>query len=110
MSILIGLLYVLEVVVCLLLAGVILLQKPKDGGLNAAIAGGMGESFFGAQVGSVLVKTTIVLGVIFLLNTMLLSRLTSYANEGSVMQGVRTAPVETQAPLPFSGPAGMPEQ
>ena len=103
MSIFIGFLYVLEVIVCLLLGGVIMLQKPKDGGLNTAIAGGMGEAVFGAQVGNVLTKTTIVLSIIFLTNTLLLSRLTAHGGSGSVMEGVRTpAPAQTQQALPFS--------
>jgi preprotein translocase subunit SecG len=109
MSFIVGFLYVLEVIVCLLLAGVIMLQKPKDGGLNTAIAGGMGEAVFGAQVGKVLTKTTIVLAVIFLLNTLLLSRLTSQGSTGSVMDGVRTPPpAQTQQELPFS--QGMPTE
>lgn len=102
MPFLIGFLYVLEVIVCLLLAGVILLQKPKDGGLNATLTGGMGESLFGAQMGNVLVKTTIILGAIFLLNTLVLSWLTSHGSGGSVMEGVRTAPPAAQ--LPASAP------
>ena len=41
MSIFIAFLYVVEVVVCLLLALVVMLQKPKEGGLGGAIGGGM---------------------------------------------------------------------
>ena len=59
MQILIGFLYFVEVVVCFLLGGVILLQKPKDGGMGGIIGGGMGEALFGAQMGNVLTKTTI---------------------------------------------------
>lgn len=105
MQILIGFLYVLEVVVCLLLGGIILLQKPKDGGLNVALTGGMGESLFGAQVGNVLVKATVILGTIFLLNTLALSRLTSHIGSGSVMEGTReaTAPQQEQPMLPLTG-------
>ena len=47
MSILIGFLYVLEVIVCLLLVLVVMLQKPKEGGLSTAVSGGMGEAVFG---------------------------------------------------------------
>ncbi len=36
MQILIGFLYVLEIFVCFLLGGVILLQKPKEGGLGVS--------------------------------------------------------------------------
>ena len=43
MSILIGFLYVVEVIVCLLLALAVMLQKPKEGGLGGAIGGGMGD-------------------------------------------------------------------
>ena len=39
MSILIGILYAVEVCVCLLLAGIVMLQKPKEGGLGGVIGG-----------------------------------------------------------------------
>ena len=98
MSILIGFLYVLEVVVCLLLVLVVMLQKPKEGGLNTAISGGMGEAVFGADAGNVLVRTTIVLGVIFLLNTLVLARLTS--NKPSMMDNAGATAAEQQPVLP----------
>lgn len=98
MSILIGFLYVLEVVVCLLLVLVVMLQKPKEGGLNTAISGGMGEAVFGADAGNVLVRTTIVLGVIFLLNTLVLARLTS--NNPSMMDNAGATAAEQQPVLP----------
>jgi preprotein translocase subunit SecG len=109
MQILIGLLYFLEVIVCFLLGGVILLQKPKDGGLGVSLGGGMGEAFFGAQMGNVLTKTTIILGTVFLVNTLVLSRLTSHSGT-SVMEGVKTtAPAAAEQPaLPFSQPSSMP--
>ena len=100
MSILIGFLYVLEVVVCFLLGGVILLQKPKEGGLGVSFGGGMGEALFGAQMGNVLTKGTIILGTVFLLNTLLLSRLTSHTGV-SIMEGVRTPAPTAEQGLPF---------
>jgi len=104
MQILIGMLYVLEVIVCFLLGGIIMLQKPKEGGLGVSFGGGMGEALFGAQMGNVLTKGTIILGTVFLLNTLVLSRLTSHAGS-SVMEGVKTsAPVAEQS-LPFSQPS-----
>jgi len=105
MQILIGFLYVLEVIVCFLMGGVILLQKPKDGGMGVSFGGGMGEALFGAQMGNVLTKTTIILGAVFLLNTLVLSRLTSHSGT-SVMEGVKTpAPAAQQAAVPFSQPS-----
>ena len=105
MSVFINFLYVLEVIVCFMLGGIILLQKPKDGGLGVSFGGGMGESLFGAQMGNVLTKATVILAAIFLLNTIALSRLTSGSGK-SVMEGVRTeAPADAGA-LPFSNPTG----
>jgi preprotein translocase subunit SecG len=104
MQILIGFLYFFEIVVCFLMGGVILLQKPKDGGLGVSFGGGMGEALFGAQMGNVLTKTTIILGTIFLLNTLVLSRLTSRSGT-SVMEGVRTSAPAAQQSVPFSQPS-----
>ena len=105
MSILIGCLYVLEVVVCLMLVLVVMLQKPKEGGLNTALSGGMGEAVFGADAGNVLIRTTVVLGVIFLLNTLVLARLTSTVKSGSIVAdepeaAAQTVPAELPAALP----------
>lgn len=103
MSILIGFLYVVEVVVCLLLALVVMLQKPKEGGLGG-LAGGMGEAVFGANAGNVLIKVTAWLGAIFLINTLVLARFTSKSDPhaGAVMAGEQ-APVQKEAvPQPLS--------
>ena len=87
MSIFIGFLYVVEVVVCLLLALVVLLQKPKEGGLGG-LAGGLGESVLGADAGNVLIKTTAVLGTVFLLNTLVMGYFISKKPAGnSVLAG-----------------------
>ncbi len=95
MSIFIGFLYVVEVVVCLLLALVVMLQKPKEGGLGGAIGGGMLEASLGADAGNVLIKTTAILGAIFLLNTLVLARLTSMVHSRSLTSG---APSAQEAP------------
>ena len=101
MSFIIGLLYVVEVIVCLLLALAVMLQKPKEGGLGGAIGGGMGEAVFGADASNVLIKVTIWLGSIFLVNTLLLARLTSVGHSQSVMGDLseqQPAPVQQQVP------------
>ena len=105
MSIFIGFLYVVDVVVCLLLGLVVMLQKPKEGGLGGAIGGGMLEASLGADAGSVLVKTTAVLGVIFLLNTLVLARLTSTVHSRSLMAREAEPTAAEQAPaLPMTAP------
>ena len=109
MAFMIGLLYVVEVFVCLLLALAVMLQKPKEGGLGG-LGGGMGEAVFGADAGNVLVKVTIVLGTVFLLNTLALARLTSVRGSASVMADVKSVaaqpaemPAGDVAALPVSG-------
>lgn len=104
MSILIGFLYVMEVVVCLLLALVVMLQKPKEGGLGGAISGGMLEASLGADAGNVLIKTTAILGAVFLLNTLVLARLTSTVNSRSIMSGESAPAAETAPELPMTAP------
>ena len=104
MSIFIGCLYVIEVIVCLLLALVVMLQKPKEGGLGGAIGGGMLEASLGADAGNVLIKTTAILGAVFLLNTLVLARLTSTVHSHSLMAR-EAEPVTEQAPaLPMAAP------
>jgi len=102
MQALVNFLYVIEILVCLLLGTVVMLQKPKEGGLGVSFGGGTAEALFGAQTGNVLVNITVILGTIFLLNTIVLSRLTS-SGADSVMENVRTAPAAAQQPaLPYS--------
>ena len=115
MSILIGFLYVLEVAVCLLLALVVMLQKPKEGGLGGVIGGGMAEAAFGADAGNVLIKVTIWLGAIFLVNTLVLARLTSTIHTKTLMNDVAApAPIQQQLPdlpaanIPAPAPAPAP--
>ena len=104
MSIFIGFLYVVEVVVCLLLALVVMLQKPKEGGLGGAIGGGMLEASLGADAGNVLIKTTAILGAIFLLNTLVLARLTSTVHSHSLMAREAEPTAEKAPALPMAAP------
>ena len=115
MSFFIGLLYVVEVIVCLLLALVVMLQKPKEGGLGGVIGGGMGEAVFGADAGNVLIKVTIWLGTIFLVNTLALARLTStihsksiMANEAAPIQQPAMPEMPTMPAAPAPAPAAAP--
>lgn len=60
MSILIGIFTFILILVSLFLVLVILAQKSKnDGGMGAALGGGMAEATFGADTGNVLSKSTI---------------------------------------------------
>jgi len=114
MHVLAILLIIVEVVVCLLLVGLVLIQRSKGDGISAAFGGGMGESIFGAQVGNVVTRTTVVLGIVFLLNTICLTRLlTATAGRGSdsvmaeKVKAPEAAPAAPALPSPEL-PASMP--
>ena len=108
MSILIGFLYVVEVVVCLLLGLVVMLQRPKEGGLGGVIGGGMGEAVFGADAVTVLVKATIILGTVFLVNTLVLARLTSTVHSKTIMRDAPSATPVQQPQMPELPDAPIP--
>ena len=58
MSILIGIFTFVLVLLSALLILVVLAQKSKDGGMGAALGGGMTEATFGAETGNVLSRLT----------------------------------------------------
>jgi preprotein translocase subunit SecG len=73
MSIVINILIAFHVLVCLLMVGVVLMQRPKNEGLGAAFGGGMTENIFGAQTTHVLQKFTVWLGIVFFCLTLILA-------------------------------------
>jgi preprotein translocase subunit SecG len=108
MYILSVLLTIVEVVVCLMLIGLVLIQRSKGEGLSVAFGGGMGESIFGGNVGSVVTRATVVLGLVFLVNTIVLTLVMSKARSGrigSVMDEVPRAPVSAPAQPGPAAPA-----
>ena len=67
---------------CIVLIGCVLLQSGKGGGL-AAIGGLADESAMGTQTGGVLVKVTYLVGGIFIVSTLLLTKLTLTSIHGT---------------------------
>jgi len=65
MEILISIFTFVLIIVAGLLVLVVLAQKTKDGGMGAALGGGMTEATFGAETGNVLTKATKNLSVAF---------------------------------------------
>jgi preprotein translocase subunit SecG len=107
MSVLIAILVTFHVLVCLLMVGVVLMQRPKNEGLGAAFGGGMTENIFGAQTTHVLQKFTVWLGIVFFALTLLLAIL--YAKRGTgetaiqrelLAQPVPAAATATATPAP----------
>ena len=108
MGVLYGFLVLVEMVVCALLIIVIFMQKTKGGMGGTAFGGGAGEAIFGSRMGNVLTKSTVVLGVVFLLNTLLLTVLTTQRGlgGGSVMEAAARRPAAQQPqqqPMPGLG-------
>ena len=119
MSVLIAILITFHVLVCLLLVGVVLMQRLKNVGLGEAFGGGMTENMFGDQTTHVLQKFTVWLGVVFFALTLLLAIL--YAKRGTGETAIQkellaqpipvaspAAPATTPAP-PTTAPAPAPE-
>ena len=95
-----ALLLVTETLVALLLLLVILVQKSKGQGLGLAFGGGMGESLFGSRAGNVLTKMTIVLGSVFVANTLVLAMLYTTGGAQPLMEKAAPAPMPVEAPAP----------
>jgi len=110
MEILKYILLVLEVLVGIMLIGVILMQRSKEQGLGLAFGSGMGEAMFGARTGDVLTKITIVLAIVFFVNTVVLARMFAAQNRRSVMDRVpaQTAQPAAQPPPGATSPAQLP--
>jgi preprotein translocase subunit SecG len=105
MAVLKSLLIMVEVISGLLLIGAVLIQKTRSQGMGMAFGSGMGESLFGAGVGNVLTKITVVLAIVFLANTTLLALIQSGKVEASVTEGIAPAPA-----APIATPASLPQQ
>ncbi len=67
-----------NLLVCVLLTLLVLMQKPRSEGLGAAFGGSFTDSIFGAQTSDVLTKGTIWLGSTFMLLTLVLALLYSH--------------------------------
>lgn len=65
---------VLFVLICIILIIIVLLQKGRGGGLSAAFGGAGGHSAFGSKTGDVFTKITIGIVAIFLILSMVLTK------------------------------------
>lgn len=67
---------------CVVLIGCVLLQAGKGGGL-AAIGGLADEAAMGSQPGGVLAKMTYLVGAVFIVSTLMLTKLTLHSIHGT---------------------------
>jgi len=83
------LLLVIHAIIALLLILVVIIQPGQSEGGVAMMGGSATGSAFGAETGSVLTKTTAILGALFLLNSLLLSVVGSkFMGQTSVVEKV----------------------
>jgi preprotein translocase subunit SecG len=73
LNISVNLLLVVFVIVCLLMALLILMQRPKQEGLGAAFGGGVTDQVFGARTTNVLQRGTVYLGSLFFILSLTLA-------------------------------------
>ncbi|MCB1277509.1 preprotein translocase subunit SecG [Prosthecobacter sp.] len=83
MDIFIGILTAVEVIVCLLLILVVLMQRPRQEGLGASFGDAAASQVWGAQTTNVLQKFTVYLAIILFALTLLLAVLVSRHQTGS---------------------------
>ncbi len=95
MDVLILVLVVISFIVCLLMIGAILLQEDKSGG-GLGIIGGSSQSFFGANSGTILVRITTVLFVVFLVLMLVIGLMSSSFTKGSVISEKDITASETE--------------
>lgn len=104
MSILLGIGTFLLILVSVFLVLVVLAQKAKsDGGMGAAMGGGITEATFGAETGNVLSKATINAAIAFFVLSFLLYLGRIYQHSHAVSSGAALPTIAAPA-KPFAAP------
>jgi len=113
MSILLGIATFVLILTSLFLILVVLAQKAKsDGGMGAAMGGGMAEATFGADTNNVLSKATINASIIFFVLSFALYLGRIYERKHAVEAGslpAIVAPAMTYPSRPLAAPTTAPK-
>lgn len=107
MDILIGILTVVEVIVCILMILIVLMQRPRQEGLGASFGDGAMTQLVGAQTTNVLQKGTVYLALTLFVLTISLAVLTSRKQAGQKKE-VFSAPLAEAPAAPVVTPAPEP--
>lgn len=107
----------IHLLICVFLVLVVLLQAGKGGGLAGAfgVAGGAAQSLFGGRgAATFLSKATTVLGISFMVSSLLLALMSGHAGQPrSVLRGLPEEPGSTPPPAataPLQMPGSEPGQ
>lgn len=74
-------LLILQVIICVVLVGLVLIQKGQGADIGAVFGGGGSQTVFGARgAGNFLSHTTAVVGALFFLNSLGLAYLSDHAS------------------------------
>ncbi len=84
-------LLIAQVVVCVLLVAIVLMQSGRGGGLTETFAGGM-ESMFGSKTNVIMVRTTAILSILFFTTCLSLAFLSTQKSK-SLMASEETVAV-----------------
>lgn len=91
-----------QILVCIAMIGVILLQRSEGGGLGLGTGGGVGGLMTGRGAANALTRTTVILATIFIVTSIALTFVAKRTREASPL-----APAGTQnQPLTPLGPSG----
>ncbi|MCK9189502.1 preprotein translocase subunit SecG [Acidithiobacillus sp.] len=94
-------LLVFQVIICIVLVGLILIQKGQGADIGAVFGGGGSQTVFGARgAGNFLSHTTAVIGAVFFLNSLGLAYLSDHSS--STVSGIALpskVPVTTAVPV-----------
>jgi preprotein translocase subunit SecG len=93
-------LLVIDVIMCIVLVGLILMQHGKGADVGAAFGSGASQTVFGSQgSASFLTRGTAILATLFFVISLWLAYLTGHERTGgSVVDQIPTTPVETGLP------------
>ena len=96
----------IEVIVCIAMIGVILLQRSEGGGLGLGSGGGVGGLMSGRGAANVLTRTTVILATIFICTSIALALLAKSSRQANPLGEAvpESAPLGTLPDLP-SAPA-----
>ena len=106
MNMILSFLTFLEVVAATLIIVVVLMQRSKSGGGLGALSGGATEEVFGSSAGNVLSRTTVILSLFFLVNTLIIVALQGNITKGknvSVVDSVDNTEVKIAEPTKEEG-------
>ncbi|MES2598478.1 MAG: preprotein translocase subunit SecG [Verrucomicrobiota bacterium] len=110
MDILIGILTVVEVIVCLLLILIVLMQRPRQEGLGASFGDSAMTQLVGAQTTNVLQRGTVYLAVALFVLTLTLAVLTTRKQNTRGTEVFSEPPPAAAAPVVPGAPGSSPIQ